>query len=76
MPDRLTFTKNGVDITEGIELRNGRALPGGWSQHEVWLKEPAGEGEIEYQIAILECGAPSCLAEGFSFRIDHDAARI
>lgn len=70
MTDRLTFTKNGSDITEGIELRNGRGLPGGWSQYEVWLKEQAGEGEIEYQIAILECGSPSCLAEGFSFRIE------
>ena len=72
MTQCLWFTKNGEDILEGIELRNGRALPGGWSQHEVWLKEAAGEGEIEYQIAILECGEPCCLADGFSFRIDKD----
>lgn len=67
---RLIFSKHGVDITEGIELRNGRGLPGGWSQYEVWLKEPAGEGEVEYQIGGIECGAPFGLVEGFSYRIE------
>ncbi len=68
----VIFSKNGVDITEGIELRNGRGLPGGWSSYEVWLKELAGEGEVEYQIAGIECGIPLNLAEGFSYRIEDE----
>jgi hypothetical protein len=64
------FTKNGVDIVEGIELRNGRGLPGGWSSYEVWLKESAGEDVVEYMVATLHCGTPDNLAEGFSYRIE------
>ena len=47
MPDRLTFTKDGKDILEGIELRNGKANPFGWSQHEVWLVEFGGETMVQ-----------------------------
>jgi hypothetical protein len=72
MPDRLTFIKNGVDITEGIELRNGKGNPFGWSTYEVWLLEPCGEMLVEFKIAHLYCGSPVNLEEGFSFRIDKD----
>jgi hypothetical protein len=72
MPDRLTFSKNGVDITEGVELRNGKALLGGWSTYEVWLTEYGGETLVEYRIADLYCGSPINLQPGFSFRIDKD----
>jgi hypothetical protein len=52
MPDRLTFTKDGKDILEGIELRNGKANPFGWSQHEVWLVEFGGETMVEHCMLI------------------------
>jgi hypothetical protein len=70
MTDRLTFTKNGNDIVEGIELRNGKANPFGWSQHEVWLVEHGGETMIEHMIGGLECGVPFGMAEGYGFRIE------
>lgn len=70
MGDRLWFTKNGKDITEGIELRDGKAMPGGWSSHEVWLVEHGGETMVEHQIGDLYCGEPMNMAEGFGFRIE------
>jgi hypothetical protein len=76
MPNRLTFTKDGKDILEGIELRNGKANPFGWSQHEVWLVELGGmfggETMVEHHIGNLECGAPWDMAESYGFRIDRD----
>lgn len=72
MPDRLWFTKNGVDIVEGIELKNGKANPFGWSQHEVWLREQAGEDYVEYQIGGIDCGTPFGLIEGFGYRIERE----
>lgn len=66
--DIVTFTKNGIDITDGIELRNGKSNPFGWSQYEVWLREQAGEDWIEYQIGGIECGTPFGMIEGFGFR--------
>lgn len=71
-PRRLIFTKDGHDLTEGVELRNGRANPFGWSIHDVWLNV----GEVypgaaqEEQIAQLYCGEPIDLAPGISFRIE------
>jgi len=67
---KCTFMKNGIDIVEGIELRNGKVLPGGWSTYEVWLQEPAGEDVISYRIANIYCGTPINLVAGFSFRIE------
>lgn len=70
MQKRLWFTKDGVDIIEGIELRNGRALPGGWSQHEVWLVEPGGETMVEHRIGGLDCGEPFGMMPGYGHRIE------
>jgi hypothetical protein len=70
MSDVLWFTKDGVDITEGVELRNGRAKPGGWSTHEVWVVEQGGECEIEVHIADLYCGEPVHVNQGYGFRYD------
>ena len=73
MPDKLVFTKNGVDILDGIDLRNGKANPFGWSTYEVWLTEPAGEADIDYKIGDLYCGEPINLIPGFGFRIEKAA---
>lgn len=70
MTDRLWFTKNGQDITEGIDLRNGKANAFGWSTYEVWLNEQAGEDWLDHKIGDLYCGEPKNMAEGFGFRIE------
>lgn len=72
MTDRLLFTKNGKDIEEGIELRNGKANPFGWSTYEVWLTEHGGETLVEYCIGTLYCGEPKDLIEGIGYRIQKD----
>lgn len=72
---QLWFTYEGRDLTEGVELRNGRATLGGWSTHEVWLTKPEQfPGAVdEIKIADLYCGDPINLAEGYGFRIEKDA---
>jgi hypothetical protein len=71
MTDKLIFTKNGIDITEGIDLRNGKANPFGWSTYEIWLTERLEETltEIDRKIGDLYCGEPRNMVEGFNWRI-------
>lgn len=70
MPDRLIFARNGVDLRDGVELRNGKANTFGWSSYEVWLVEQF-EAPVETRIADLYCGKVINLAEGITFRIEH-----
>ena len=70
--DALIFTRNGQDILSGLEMRNGKANPFGYSTSEVWLKEEAGE----VQVGSLYCGEPQDLREGFGARIVTDEAEI
>lgn len=70
MAKRLTFTRNGVDIVGGLDLRNGKASIGGWSTHEVWVTEFGGETMVENHIADLYCGSPINVADGYGFRIE------
>jgi len=70
MTRRLWFTKGGVDLVEGIELRNGRANPWGWSVYEVWYTDPGYEVPVELCIGRLYCGEPQGLMEGFGYRVE------
>ena len=72
MPDRLYFTKNGADLIDGIELRNGKANGFGWSTHEVWLTERGGEEWLDHKIGDLYCGVPQNMAAGFGYRIEKE----
>jgi hypothetical protein len=54
-----TFTEDGKDIIEGIELRNSKSNGFGWSMHEVWLIKDSGTFvQFEDHIADLYCGSP------------------
>jgi len=55
----IKIFKDGTLITEGLDLKNGKALPGGWSQYEIYH-----EGK---KIGWLESGNPSNLIEGYTF---------
>jgi hypothetical protein len=70
MTAKLYFTKNGQDITEGLELRNGKSNASGWSSYEVWLTERGGETMVEYKIGDLCCGEPINLIDTFGFRVE------
>lgn len=50
-----------VDISDEIELKNGRANACGWSQKEVWH-----DGK---QIGWLYCGELKDFVDGYSFEI-------
>lgn len=65
------FLKDGQDILEGIELRNGKANPFGWSTHEVWHVENVGAFvPMETHIADLYCGEVTNVRDGYGYRIE------
>lgn len=68
----LWFTKDGTDLAEGVELRNGKSNPFGWSTHEVWHSRDAPyPGAVdEEKIADLYCGEPINVAPGYGFRFE------
>ena len=71
---RLLVFKDGHDISARIELRNGRALPGGWSQHELIWKPNDHDNmpaAVEH-VGWLESGTPSDFAPGFTYRIEEE----
>lgn len=71
---RLWFTRDNQKLTEGITLRNDKALPGGWSTYEVWHTRPAlFPGAIdEEKIADIYCGKPINLIAGYGFVYEDD----
>ena len=74
MADRaLQFFKDGVPVTEGIKLENGKAKLGGWSTYEVWhVTEGELDGErvdLRERVGTLYCGEPVDLQPGWSFAI-------
>lgn len=64
---RLRIFHEGTEITDRTELRNGKANPFGWSQHEVWA--PNGLLGME-RIGWLESGAPMDFIDGFTFTVE------
>jgi hypothetical protein len=70
---KLIFTKNGSDLTEGIEVRMCIDVFG-WTSHEVWLTERGGEEWLEHKIGELYCGDPINLADGYGFRFEKEKA--
>ena len=61
---RLSIFWEGEDISDDVELVNGRALPGGWSQHEIHYADE--------RIGWLESGYPSDFREGFTYTLTEE----
>ncbi len=61
MTQQLTIFKGDKDISDEIELTNGKANPFGWSQHKIMYGN-------EF-VGWLESGKPMDFTEGFSFTI-------
>lgn len=61
------FHKDGKPLMEGIELRNSKSNPFGWSTHEVWHVEDVGAYiPAESHIADIYCGDVINLKNGYS----------
>lgn len=50
-----------LDISDEVELKNGRANPFGWSQQEIWY-----DG---IRLGWIECGAVDLNIEGYTHKI-------
>lgn len=50
-----------MDISDDIELRNGKANPFGWSQSEIFYKDES--------IGWLYCGEPTDFKDGYKYEV-------
>ena len=55
------------DCSDEIELKNGRALPGGWNTVEMW--------HLEHKIGSIYCGKPEITADGYSFEVINEGTQ-
>lgn len=53
---RLILYKGDQDISDDIELRNGKSNPWGWSQSELWHVENVNGAKLETKIGLVDCG--------------------
>lgn len=60
---QLIFWHGEEDVSNSIELRNGKANPFGWSQYEIWRTDVEAPG-LDIRIGWLESGYLS-LIEGY-----------
>ncbi len=66
MSDQLWFQKDGVDLVEGIELVDGKAMPGGFS---VYTVQHNGA-----RVCTLYWGFPRDFEAGYAHRVEKAAA--
>jgi len=59
-----------LEISDDIELRDGRALPGGWSQHRIVHVYEINGIPLEDFVGWLESGCPSDFKEGYRYEVE------
>ena len=65
------FDPEGRDISDEIELKNGKSNPFGWSQHEIWLTRNINGAPISERIGWVESGNFD-LAVGYSHKVTEE----
>lgn len=58
------------EISDALELRDGRALPGGWSQYKIFHVYEINGLPLEDFVGWLESGCPSDFEEGYRFEVE------
>lgn len=66
---RLIIRYNGLDVSDDIELTEGRGNPFGWSQHRLVHNLRAGVAIVPVEIGWLECGEPDITEPGYSAEV-------
>lgn len=59
---RLLVFHDGQDISDSLELKNGKGNPFGWSQHELHYQG--------HRIGWLESGYPESFEGGYTWKIE------
>ena len=62
------FDPEGRDISDEIELKNGKSNPFGWSQHEIWLTKNINGASLSERIGWVESGNFD-LVQGYTHKI-------
>lgn len=62
----LIFDSKGNDISDEIELKNGKGNPSGWSQHQIWWVRNINGAKLEEKIGTVDSGH-FMLADGFTY---------
>ena len=61
------YDKDGNDISDEIELKNGKSNPFGWSQHQIWWTRNINGAEISDNIGSVDSGH-FIFTQGFSHK--------
>lgn len=63
------YDPEGRDISDEIELKNGKSNPFGWSQHEIWITKNVNGALLPERIGWVESGAFD-LKPGYTYKTE------
>lgn len=67
---KLANGSSDLEITDAIELRDGRASIGGWSQYKIMHVYEINGIPLEDFVGWLESGLPSDFKEGYRYEVE------
>ncbi len=66
----LVYDAEGKDISDELELQDGKSNPSGWSQYKLVHVHNVNGAKIEEFVGWLESGAPMNFVKGYTFKIE------
>ena len=66
----LVFDAGGDDISDELELQDGKSNPFGWSQYRLVHVHNINGSKIEDFVGWLESGSPMNFVEGYTYKIE------
>ena len=66
---RLIIHYRGQDVSDDIELKDGKANPFGWSQYRLVHLRQHGMVTVEHPVGWLYCGKPQLEDADYSFEM-------
>ena len=66
----LVYNSEGVDISDELELKDGKSNPFGWSQHKLVHVHNVNGAKVEDFVGWLESGSPMNFTDGYTYKIE------